>query len=72
MSRSLRADAASALTKAVVGRFAWDREGQMVEAYRELLPVVLDALDRYDRAKAHTARRLKPLGQPKGDDRAAQ
>ncbi len=64
MSGSLTADAAAALCRAVVGRFAWDREEQMVEAYRELLPVVRAGLERYGRQLQTHARRLRPLGPP--------
>lgn len=61
MSTSLTSDCAALLTRAIVGRFNWDHESQMVEAYRELLPAVRDGLEEYRRKLAHRARRLRPL-----------
>lgn len=61
MSDSLASDAAANLTRAIVGRFNWDHESQMVEAYHELLPLVRRGLDDYRRKLARRARRLRPL-----------
>lgn len=64
MSTSLLTDAAHRLTRRVVGRFNWEHESQLVEAYRELLPVVRAELARFEE-KLHTrARRLRPLAAP--------
>lgn len=64
MSQSLKSDCAAALTKAIVERFAWDREEQLAEAYRELLPVVRAGIEAYDHYLKLHNRRLRPLSKP--------
>jgi hypothetical protein len=61
---ALLAAAADRLTRRVVGRFRWDHQSQLVEAYRELLPVVRDELAAFERQLLHRARRLRPLAAP--------
>jgi hypothetical protein len=72
VSISLRSDTAAALTHAIVEKFNWDREEQMAEAYRELLPVVTAGLTAYDHFRHKLRRRLKPLETAKEDPDAAE
>lgn len=64
MSQSLKADCSAALCRAVVERFDWDHESQMLEAYRELLPVIRAGIEAYDHFLAMHRRRLRPLARP--------
>lgn len=61
MSGSLLADCAHRLTHCIVARFNWDHESQLAEAYRELLPVVKDGLDEFERKLRLREKRLRPL-----------
>lgn len=61
MSGSLLSDCAQRLTHRIVSRFNWDHESQLAEAYRELLPVVKDGLDEFERKLRLRERRLRPL-----------